>query len=169
MSRIGVNIEAAMPAMLAIMLRSENNRMKFSEITREQWDELSPYLDTCLLPVTGISSAVKPYEATEWLEQLRDVMDLIEIPFKGRVVTYPAWHYIYNSGELADHLNEWCSSIKRLGFRYVIVVSASKDLNVHCSAVDLWFHPGAEGVLPQQTEVSDAIRALWSGHASSTS
>ncbi|MGO4375464.1 DUF2487 family protein, partial [Paenibacillus sp. MCAF20] len=67
--------------------------MKFSEIEKEQWEELRPYLDTCLLPVTGMDGSEQPYEATEWLERLRDIMDLIEIPFKGRVVTYPACHY----------------------------------------------------------------------------
>lgn len=141
--------------------------MKFSEISREQWEELSPYLDTCLLPVTGMTAQVLPYEATAWLEQLRDIMDLIEIPFKGRVVTYPAWHYINNSGQLAEHLNQWCASIKGLGFRYVIVVTANKDLSVHCPAVDLWFQPGERGEFPIQSEVSGAIRALWSGQAAS--
>jgi 23S rRNA (pseudouridine1915-N3)-methyltransferase len=139
--------------------------MKFSEITREQWEELSPYLDTCLLPVTGMPNTAKPYEATEWLEQLRDIMDLIEIPFKGRVVTYPAWHYISDSERLSEHLNEWCASAKRGGFRYVIVVTANKQLIVECPEVDLWFGPSNEGELPLQSDVSNAIRSLWSGQA----
>lgn len=139
--------------------------MKFSEITKEQWEELSPYLDTCLLPVTGITEAVPPYQATEWLEQLRDLMDLIEIPFKGRVVTYPAWHYVDVNVQLETQIEQWCSSMKRLGFRYMIVVTANSELNVNSAAVDLCFKPGMGGVLPLQTEVSEAIRGLWSGQA----
>ncbi|WP_141501484.1 DUF2487 family protein [Paenibacillus luteus] len=139
--------------------------MKFSEITKEQWEELSPYLDTCLLPVTGITKAVPPYQATEWLEQLRDLMDLIEIPFKGRVVTYPAWHYVDDNVQLEIQIEQWCSSMKSLGFRYMIVVTANSELNVNSAAVDLCFKPGTGGALPLQTEVSEAIRGLWSGQA----
>lgn len=143
--------------------------MKFSEISKEQWEELSPYLDTCLLPVTGMDTSVKPYEATEWLEQLRDIMDLIEIPFKGRVVTYPAWHYHSSRDQLTKELNEWCAAAKTGGFRYVIVVTGNKELTIECSAVDLFFGPGPGGELPLQAEVSSAIRALWSGQATGTS
>lgn len=140
-------------------------KMKFSEISGEQWEELSPYLDTCLLPVTGMMGTEKPYEATEWLERLRDLMDLIEIPFKGRVVTYPACHYISGSSEFMEMLNEWCASLKRAGFRYVIVVTAKKEFNIDCPAADLLFRPDEEDKLPNQADVSNAIRALWSGQA----
>lgn len=139
--------------------------MKFSEISSGQWEELSPYLDTCLLPVTGMTGAEQPYEATEWLERLRDLMDLIEIPFKGRVVTYPACHYISGGSEFMGMLNEWCTSLKRGGFRYVIVVTANKEMNITCPAVDLLLRPDDLGNLPNQADVSNAIRALWSGQA----
>ncbi|WP_028610553.1 DUF2487 family protein [Paenibacillus harenae] len=139
--------------------------MKFSEITADQWDELSPYLDTCLLPVTGMAGGEKPYEATEWLERLRDMMDLIEIPFKGRVVTYPAWHYITGSGNLPEMVNEWCESAKRAGFRYAIVVTANKELELACPAMNLSFLPNEDGSLPAQADVSDAIRSMWNGQA----
>lgn len=154
-----------MLANTAIMLRSENKRMKFSEITKEKWEELSPYLDTCLLPVTGMTESVEPYEATEWLEQLRDIMDLIEIPFKGRVVTYPAWHYVDKPEQISEQVDRWCSSMKQSGFRYIIVVTANGDFNFESSAVDLWFKPDADGKLPLQADVSERIRSLWSGHA----
>ncbi|MGO4544943.1 DUF2487 family protein [Paenibacillus sp. 2TAB23] len=143
--------------------------MKFSEIEKDQWEELSPFLDTCLLPITGMTLAVKPFEATGWLERLRDVMDVIEIPFKGRVVTYPAWHYYSDRTKLAADLESWCSSVKKLGFRYVIVATADANLILNCPSVDLWVSPDAEGGIPQQKEISDAIRALWSGQAASTS
>ena len=68
--------------------------MKFSDIDKEQWPELKPYLDTVLLPVTGLSGDEQPWEATRGLEKLRDLIDAVEIPFHGRVVIYPAYHYI---------------------------------------------------------------------------
>jgi 23S rRNA (pseudouridine1915-N3)-methyltransferase len=139
--------------------------MKFSEISKEQWEELSPYLDTCLLPVTGMVDPLQPYEATERLEQLRDLLDLIEIPFKGRVVTYPAWHYIYDSENFAVHVEQWCASVKQAGFRYVIVVTPNMELVLDCPSVDLCFRPTAEGQLPLQADVSNTIRSLWSGQA----
>ncbi|WP_138750970.1 DUF2487 family protein [Paenibacillus sinopodophylli] len=143
--------------------------MKFSEIEEAQWEELSPYLDTCLLPITGMTSAVKPYEATEWLERLRDVMDLIEIPFKGRVVTYPAWHYYSDIAQLEADLYKWCSSARSMGFRYVVIATADKELNIECSAVDLCFKPTQAGDIPSKNDVSDAIRALWSGQTATIS
>ncbi|WP_169081706.1 DUF2487 family protein [Paenibacillus sp. PL91] len=139
--------------------------MKFSEIAKEQWEELSPYLDTCLLPVTGMVDPMKPYEATEQLERLRDLLDLIEIPFKGRVVTYPAWHYIQDSENFAAHIEQWCASVKQAGFRYVIVVSLNKEFGIDCPSVDLVFQPTEDGQLPLQADVSNRIRALWSGQA----
>ncbi|WP_424766049.1 DUF2487 family protein [Paenibacillus sp. sgz302251] len=139
--------------------------MKFSEIEREQWEELQPYLDTCLLPITGMSGMEKPYEATEWLERLRDMMDLIEIPFKGRVVTYPAWHYVSDNSELIGMLNKWCASMKTVGFRYIIVVTANNDIRIDDPAVDLLLMPNKDGGLPSQADISSEIRNLWSGHA----
>jgi hypothetical protein len=139
--------------------------MKFSEISKEQWEELSPYLDTCLLPITGMVEPMQPYEATEWLERLRDLLDLIEIPFKGRVVTYPAWHYMYDQENFAAHVEQWCASVKQAGFRYVIVVTPDKELSLQCPSVDLWLQPTVEDEVPLQTDVSNQIRSLWSGQA----
>ncbi|OMF33838.1 hypothetical protein BK133_13705 [Paenibacillus sp. FSL H8-0548] len=139
--------------------------MKFSEISKEKWEELSPYLDTCLLPVTGMTESIEPYEATKWLEQLRDIMDLIEIPFKGRVVTYPAWHYVDKPEQISGQVERWCSSMKQSGFRYIIVVTANGDFTFESPSIDLWFKPDEDGVLPLQAVVSERIRTLWSGQA----
>lgn len=95
--------------------------MKFSDIRREDWPELQPYVDTCLLPVTGLDASEPPWLATEKLERLRDLMDPLEIEFRGRLVTYPAYHYI--AGE-PDALPEICRRLKQSGFRYVIIVSS---------------------------------------------
>lgn len=100
--------------------------MKFSELTEEQWEELRPYLDTCILPVTGLDGSESPIEAVYRLEKLRDWLDGVEIPFRGRTVTYPAYHFV--SEKLADDelklLNGLCSRLRKQGFAYVVVVSA---------------------------------------------
>ncbi|EFM09750.1 conserved hypothetical protein [Paenibacillus curdlanolyticus YK9] len=133
--------------------------MKFSEITSEQWEELKSYLDTCLLPVTGLNGTESPAETTQALEDLRDVMDAIEIPFKGRVVTYPACHYI---GETEGHdtVERLCMALKRSGFRYVIVVSA-KLRKLAPPSADLTFVPNHEGVNVDANAIGQAIRSLW--------
>lgn len=100
--------------------------MKFSEIDKESWDDLRPYLDTCLIPVTGLSGREQPYEVVASLERLRDIMDLVEIPFKGRVVTYPSIQYGKNEME---SINEICHNVKLAGFAYVIVVSSDVVIN----------------------------------------
>ncbi|MGO4542745.1 DUF2487 family protein [Paenibacillus sp. 2TAB19] len=135
--------------------------MKFSEIEKEQWEELRPYLDTCLLPVTGMDGSEQPYEATEWLERLRDIMDLIEIPFKGRVVTYPACHYVTSSGSFSESVNAMCAGLKRSGFKYVVLVSANPALELSCEQADLWIRPNEDGNIPEQALVSNEIRLLW--------
>ncbi|WP_160033225.1 DUF2487 family protein [Paenibacillus sp. An7] len=100
--------------------------MKFSEITSEDWVELQPYLDTCLIPYTALTGWESPYEAVIALERLRDFLDYVEIPFKGRVVTYPAVHY--SQASQLQYLNELCSHLKVGGFKYVIVMTADEAL-----------------------------------------
>ncbi|MGG2200489.1 MULTISPECIES: DUF2487 family protein [Paenibacillus] len=122
--------------------------MKFSEIESGNWSELQPYLDTCVLPVTGLDGSESPWEAAAALEDLRDVLDLIEIPFKGRIVTYPAMHYI-GTGQAAASarklIEDVCARLKDAGFRYVVLVSASRH---------------AEAGLPAGAEVADLIIAM---------
>ncbi len=139
--------------------------MKFSDISSEEWEGLIPYLDTCVLPVTGLSGTEAPYEATAWLERLRDMLDLLEIPFKGRIVTYPAWHYVGDRKQLDEQVDAWCESMKRTGFRYFVAVTADPNLRLSSPAIDLWLQPNQDGSVPQQAYVSDAIRKLWSGES----
>ncbi|MBD7968063.1 DUF2487 family protein [Paenibacillus gallinarum] len=100
--------------------------MKFSEITSEDWVDLQPYLDTCLLPYTALTGQESPYETVSVLERLRDFLDYVEIPFKGRIVTYPAVHY--SQASQLQQLNELCSHLKAGGFKYVIVMTADEAL-----------------------------------------
>lgn len=121
--------------------------MKFSDIQENDWAGLAPYIDTCLLPVTGLDGLELPWEATAALERLRDALDALEIPFRGRVVTYPALHYLqggqgqaqvaelepggHRGGEgtiAGANVSATCASLKRAGFRFVIVVTISPDL-----------------------------------------
>jgi hypothetical protein len=140
--------------------------MKFSELTPEQWAELQPYLDTAVLPVTGMSGSEMPYEATEALERLRDLLDLIEVPFKGRVVTYPACHYGEWNEETAGQVSRLCMNLKlRAGFRYVVVATAFAAPETAAGEIgaDVVIGPDVEGGLPSASSVGESIRRLWLG------
>ncbi|MBD8497601.1 DUF2487 family protein [Paenibacillus arenosi] len=107
--------------------------MKFSDLTREQWTEWRPYLDTCLLPITGLTGLESPVEAAERLGELRDWLDLVETPFHGRVVTYPAYHYSsYGTSDREDTycvIQEVVRMVKRSGFKYVIIMSCQSHIS----------------------------------------
>ncbi|MFC5986098.1 DUF2487 family protein [Marinicrinis lubricantis] len=142
--------------------------MKFSEIKREEWAELKPYLDTCLLPVTGLSGKEDPVEAADRLEQLRDLMDNIEGPFRGRIVTVPAVQYVMGSDEsFVSGLNLLCSHLKSTGYTYVIVVSLLDRPSLeHPQGPDLWISPRIEGNEIRSQEISGMIQRLWSNNKS---
>lgn len=137
--------------------------MKFSEIEASAWGELRPYLDTCLIPVTGLTGSEQPYEVTEQLERLRDLMDCLEIPFKGRVVTYPSVQY--GGAEMAAFINEICRNTKLSGFKYVIVVSADVEWEAgQLEAADVivtaqYFPDYKESAGAEQ--IRQAVQLLW--------
>jgi hypothetical protein len=133
--------------------------LKFNEIEREQWEELQPYLDTCLLPLTGLTGAEPPADVTLRLEQLRDALDLVEIPFKGRVVTYPAQHYIDEA--VAGTMETVCTRLKQAGFKFVIVVTASGAVDADAPSADLFIGPGPDGKLPERELVASSVMAMW--------
>jgi len=140
--------------------------VKFSEISRASWSELQPYLDTCVIPFTGLTGLESPVEATASLERLRDFMDLVEIRYKGRIVTYPAFHY--GNQEIAKSLNEICHRIKESGFKYAIIMTAdtileeSKVLNCDLILSQQQLAPLYEN---DQTMLSsiiqDKVESLW--------
>ncbi|MUT65462.1 DUF2487 family protein [Paenibacillus sp. NEAU-GSW1] len=136
--------------------------MKFSDISAEQWEELRPYLDTCLLPVTGMTGDEQPYEATTALERLRDVMDLVEIPFKGRVVTYPAMHYTEKEQQ-SNVIDRMCERLKQSGFRFVVVATPANAAELNCKSADLVLCPDEHGEKPAASAVASAIQTMWSG------
>jgi hypothetical protein len=144
--------------------------LKFSEIERSDWEGLKPYLDTCLLPVTGLSGFEQPWEATQELEYLRDVMDCVEGPYKGRIVTYPAFHYVEGPAAAAA-VNSVCQKIKGAGFRYVIVISGHPSVaSIAFPDADLLLCPeSAEGDVMSgeqfKVRVARDIRAMWQPEA----
>lgn len=139
--------------------------MKFSEISAEEWGSLQPYLDTCLLPVTGLMGIEQPFEATEQLEKLRDIMDLIEIPFKGRVVTYPAMHFYTNDEASRNMLEQVCKSLKKTGFKHVLIATAQAGLDVAVNNASMVLRPEHDGSLPESSKVAVMMRELWNGQA----
>lgn len=143
--------------------------MKFSDIEQENWDELKPYLDTCLIPVSGLSGMESPWEAASKLEYLRDALDVLEIPFKGRVVTYPAVHYIpegFSAG--TSFLEQICTNLKNTGFRYVVIITAKSE-------IELPFEGGTADLILRITpselqsdaaakaKAEESIKNLWNG------
>ncbi|WP_413408039.1 DUF2487 family protein [Paenibacillus amylolyticus] len=138
--------------------------MKFSEMTQDSWAELQLYLDTCLIPYTALSGEQSPVEATEALERLRDFLDLVEIPFKGRIMTYPAFHYV--NSELSMTLNSLSAQLKSSGFKYVVIMSSDGHLDgVEIPAADLVLsrsvlthEVGEEGIA---RFIGEKIRELW--------
>lgn len=137
--------------------------MKFSEFTEESWKEHGKYFDTCLLPFTGLSGAESPPEAAAVLEKLRDLLDLIEQPFRGRVVVYPAIQYA--AGQNIDNTNEVCRKVKSSLFQYVIVASAVPGVSLEdIYESDLVFAVTGFGVdckEPEKSEINQKIHALW--------
>jgi 23S rRNA (pseudouridine1915-N3)-methyltransferase len=139
--------------------------MKFSEIGKEQWAELQPYLDTCLLPITGLTGAEAPWEAAERLEELRDALDLIEIPYYGRVVTYPAVQYVPGQacGQLLENV---CSALKSAGFRHVVAITAAASVSgMLPAAADLQLYVDPDSLRASPDDVKRAVTAqiqsLW--------
>lgn len=138
----------------------EETRVKFSEIKSDQWESLRPYLDTCLLPLTGLTGAESPGRTTEELARLQAVMDRIEAPYKGRVVTYPALHYMFADGRFAERVESLCASIKAGGFRYVILATANAAIGGMAFAnADLLLTETLAG--EGQAAVAREIEALW--------
>ncbi|WP_408892303.1 DUF2487 family protein [Paenibacillus taichungensis] len=138
--------------------------MKFSEMTQDSWAELQLYLDTCLIPYTALKGKQSPVEATEALERLRDFLDLVEIPFKGRIMTYPAFHYA--SPDMSMALNTLSEELKSSGFKYVVIMSSDGELEqTQITSADLVLsrsvliqEVGEEGI---SRFVGEKIRELW--------
>ncbi|HUC90729.1 MAG TPA: DUF2487 family protein [Paenibacillus sp.] len=137
--------------------------MKFSDFDAQKWGELQLYFDTCLLPVTGLAGGESPDEATDRLERLRDLLALVEGPYTGRVVTYPALHYLPEGEAAANMLSGVIAGLRSVGFKYVIVASLSDRLNRSAEGriADMWLVPKEGDALPEAREASAAVQSMW--------
>lgn len=131
--------------------------MKFSEFDGERWAGMQLYFDTAILPVTGLAGSETPDEASAALERLRDLLDLVEIPFKGRTVTYPALHYAADGAAIG----RIASGLKTAGFRYIIAVALDRSPASETPMVDLWITPDPDGSIPPAKAVSASVQAMW--------
>lgn len=138
--------------------------MKFNEIAPLDWEENKAYLDTCLLPITGLTGAESPWEVTQALEQLRDYMDHVEIPFKGRVVTYPAVQYRSDDGQMEDAVDKLCQKLKLDSFKYVILITTDEALaRLDFKDHDLMLSPLNIADFPEKARaiIMQAVQKLW--------
>jgi len=134
--------------------------MKFSEIDPESWPELQPYMDTCLLPLSGLTGEEAPGEATEAVARTGRWLSPLEQAFRGRTVTMPASHYESGGEEHTGRLNRLIASWKELGFRYVVVV-CGRPLELPGLQADLYVRPGEEGEEPDDKALAKAVADMW--------
>jgi len=142
--------------------------MKFSEIEKDSWEELRPYLDTALLPLSGLTGGEAPHEATEALERLRDALEPLETAYRGRVVTYPALHYAEDRDALARLADKLCARLRAAGFAHVVVVAGSPallDLDIPNASAVIGPDPPNPNVPSElyRSKASRIIEALWHG------
>jgi len=143
--------------------------MKFNELTKEQWEEWKGYLDTCILPVTGLSGMESPPEVASQLEMLRNWLGGIEIPFRGRTVTYPAYHFIPDNIEMNSLclVNKLCTQLRSQGFTYIVIISAQWNImrdelpqaDLVVSPVELW----TTDLSRAQQQIKERVQKMWGG------
>lgn len=137
--------------------------MKFSELNDEQWADLQPYLDTCLLPVTGLTGEERPPEATAKISAAGDWLYPLETAFRGRTVTLPAYHYAdpADEGDLA-RLERYCAALKGTGYRFLIVVTGWEAIAAApLPSADLIVGPGPQGSEPEEEAIRRIVTELW--------
>lgn len=137
--------------------------MKFSDFDNKSWEADGQFYDTCIIPYCGLQGTESPPEAVAALERQRDFLDLVEKPFQGRIVTYPAVQYA--GAESMTLINGLCRKVKSIGFQYAIVLSANEMLlreDIYESDLLLSL-PGltANSNISVSRYVRDEIQRLW--------
>jgi 23S rRNA (pseudouridine1915-N3)-methyltransferase len=135
--------------------------MKFNEIGEDSWPELQPYLDTCLIPLSGLTGEELPWEATEKVARTGQWLAPLEQAFRGRTVTMPAFHYDIGSSLTIERLNRLIGQWKNSGFRYVIVVSGQRLEGEARLDADLIIQPRAEEEEPDSQLIGKMVASLW--------
>jgi 23S rRNA (pseudouridine1915-N3)-methyltransferase len=135
--------------------------MKFSDIDELSWPELQIYLDTCLIPVSGLTGEETPWEATEKVALTGQWLAPIEEAFRGRTVTMPAFHYDCYSLEGQNQLDRLCKHLRANGFRYIVAVCGQPlALSAQLSA-DLIFQPSIKDEDPDPELMRKSVTELW--------
>jgi 23S rRNA (pseudouridine1915-N3)-methyltransferase len=112
------------------------------------------------LPVTGMDGSQTPWQATEALERLRDMLSPIETEFHGRLVTYPAFHYI--TGDREAGLSEVCRRLKQSGFRFVVIVSGETAAPPNgMEGCDLFLSEDSGATSEWHARASEQIITMW--------
>jgi hypothetical protein len=135
--------------------------MKFSELDKEEWFNLQPYLDTCLIPVSGIAGGIAPWEMAELAASAGAWLLPLEKAFAGRTVTLPAYHYYDGSPEAIAGLRRLCAGCREAGFRHVVLVSGIAGLLPEDAGADLCIQPQASGEMPDPEALHHAMTGLW--------
>ena len=127
--------------------------MKFSEVTAETWTEHQMYFDTCILPFSGLVGTERPFEATKKLADLQKTLDILEKLYRGRIVIYPACHYLSN-GEMDEVVGQLKKS-----FKYVVGATSSLMPILQMGALD--------GLIQTTDEVriKAQIEQLWQSNS----
>jgi 23S rRNA (pseudouridine1915-N3)-methyltransferase len=101
---------------------------------------------------------------TECLEKLRDIMDFVEQPYKGRVVTYPALQYKIEEDQMVAVVDTLCHKLKAGQFKYVIIITADDSIaKLEFQANDLLISPFMlmEDVNASRAKIDLEIQSLW--------
>jgi hypothetical protein len=123
--------------------------MKFSELTAETWNEQQSYFDTCILPLSGLQGSESPIEVTKKLTDLQRTLDILERIYRGRIVIYPACHYMSNLAfeGLVEELKQ--------SFKFVVGATSSLMPILQIDALDALIQTTDE------VRVKSIIEQLW--------
>ncbi|WP_373229694.1 DUF2487 family protein [Cohnella sp.] len=135
--------------------------MKFSEIDENSWPELQNYLDTCLIPVSGLTGGEAPWEATMKVARAGKWLAALERAFHGRTVTMPAFHYVSGSHNDLERLDQLCKQWRANGFRYIIAICGQPLVLSSELSADLIFQPTSEVEEPDADYIRKTVTDLW--------
>ncbi len=109
--------------------------MKFTDFNQSIWNETSAYYDTCVIPYSGLTGNETPPRVVQLLSGLKERLEWIEVPFKGRVITYPALQYCFEG--FSEFTNYLINNLRSVGFKFVILVVAPSVIIKQECAFDL--------------------------------
>lgn len=94
--------------------------LRFSDVDQKTWSQWQPFVDTAVVPLTGLDGTETPWEMRQRLEILRDLLDITEQPFKGRVLVLPAVQYAFSEYQLKS----MAKNLRHQGYHFIITVAA---------------------------------------------